>query len=85
MYHMKIASVRDLRYDFKKIEHLLAQGEEVQITKRKQVIARLVPEKPAQRPPMPDFAARLKAIYGDKVMEISGAEIIRMHRDSRPY
>ena len=44
MYHMKNASVRDLRYGFKKIERLLRQGEEVQITKRRRVIARLVPE-----------------------------------------
>jgi hypothetical protein len=29
MYHMKKASVRDLRYGFKKIERLLDQGEEV--------------------------------------------------------
>jgi antitoxin (DNA-binding transcriptional repressor) of toxin-antitoxin stability system len=77
--------VRDLRYDFKKIEHLLSQGEEVQITKRRHVIARLIPEKPAERPPMPDFAARLKAIYGDRINKISGAEIIRQDRDSRPY
>jgi antitoxin (DNA-binding transcriptional repressor) of toxin-antitoxin stability system len=83
MYHMKTASVRDLRYDFKKIEHLLAQGEEVQITKRKRVIARLVPERPAERPPMPDFLARLQAIYGDKVLAVTGAEILREDRDSR--
>ncbi len=81
MYHMKNVSVRDLRYDFKKVEHLLSQGEEIQVTKRRHVIARLVPEKPADRPPMPDFLARLKAIYGDKMMEISAAEIIRMDRD----
>lgn len=85
MYHMKSVSVRDLRYDFKKVEQLLSQGEEIQVTKRRHVIARLVPEKPAERPPLPDFAARLKAIYGDKVYETSGAELIRQDRDSRPY
>jgi hypothetical protein len=37
----KKASVRDLRYGFKKIERLLLyQGEELQITKRRRVIAR---------------------------------------------
>jgi len=41
---MKTASIRDLRYAFKKIERLLHQGEEIQITKRRRVIARLVPE-----------------------------------------
>src|SRR5262245_53792551 len=32
---MAKASVRDLRYEFKKIERLLNQGEEIQITKRR--------------------------------------------------
>jgi predicted nucleic acid-binding protein/antitoxin (DNA-binding transcriptional repressor) of toxin-antitoxin stability system len=42
MYHMTKASVRDLRYEFKKIERLLLKGEEIQITKRRRMIARLV-------------------------------------------
>ena len=81
MYHMKTASVRDLRYDFKKIEHMLAQGEEVQITKRKRVIARLVPEKPPERPPLPDFLGRMKAIYGDRVLDETGADLLAEDRD----
>ena len=81
MYHMKTASIRDLRYNFRNIEHLLRQGEEVQITKRRRVIARLVPEKPAERPPLPDFMGRMRAIYGDRVLEVSGAELIRQDRD----
>jgi antitoxin (DNA-binding transcriptional repressor) of toxin-antitoxin stability system len=80
MYHMTTVSVRDLRYDFPKIEKLLRQGEEIQITKRRKVIARLVPEK-TERPPLPDFLARAREIYGDKVFEVSGADIIRMDRD----
>ena len=39
---MRKASVRDLRYSFKKIERLLREGEEIQITKRRRVIARLI-------------------------------------------
>ena len=79
MYHMRKATVRDLRYDFKKIERLLQEGEVVEITKRRQVIARLVPE--AKRRPMPDFMARLKSIYGDKVLKVSAAELIAKDRD----
>ncbi|HUK73894.1 MAG TPA: hypothetical protein VLV47_00300 [Candidatus Bathyarchaeia archaeon] len=81
MYHMKQATVRDLRYDFKKVEKLLRRGEEVQITKRGRVIGRLTPE-PVPRPrQMPDFAARLREIYGDKVLAVSGAELIAWDRD----
>lgn len=76
---MKKASVRELRYSFKRIERLLQQGDEIQITKRRQVIARLVPE-PSMRPTMPDFVGRLRAIYGNETLEISGAELIEQDR-----
>jgi antitoxin (DNA-binding transcriptional repressor) of toxin-antitoxin stability system len=80
MYHMKKASVRDLRYAFKKIERLLHQGEEIQITKRRRVIARLVPENTEAARETPDFLARLRSIYGDKVLAVSGAELISSDR-----
>src|SRR5207253_8709491 len=72
MYHMKKASVRDLRYGFKKIERLLHQGEEIQITKRRRVIARLVPERAETATEIPDFLARFRTLYGDKVLAVSG-------------
>jgi antitoxin (DNA-binding transcriptional repressor) of toxin-antitoxin stability system len=81
MYHMRQASVRDLRYEFKKIEGLLRQGEEVQITKRRRVIARLVPESIAAAKKLPDFRARIRKIYGDKMLAVSGAELIARDRD----
>jgi antitoxin (DNA-binding transcriptional repressor) of toxin-antitoxin stability system len=80
MYYMKTASIRDLRYHFPKIERMLAQGQEIQITKRKKVIGKLVPAA-ASPVVMPDFAARLKEIWGDRVMKVSGAEIISRDRD----
>jgi antitoxin (DNA-binding transcriptional repressor) of toxin-antitoxin stability system len=77
---MKQASIRDLRYDFKKIERLLHQGEEIQITKRRRVIARLVPESAQASRRMPDFLERLRAIYGDKTLKVSGAELVAQDR-----
>lgn len=80
MYHkMKHASIRDLRYSFKKIKRLLDQGEEVQITSRRRVIARLVPEA-KEGYTMPDFLSRLRTIYGDKTLKASGAELIAEDR-----
>ncbi len=81
MYHMTKASVRDLRYEFKKIERLLRQGEEIQITKRRRVIARLVPESAEVPKKMPDFLARVRKIYGDKVLAVSGADLISADRN----
>lgn len=81
MYHNMIkASIRDLRYKFTKIERLLHQGEEIQITKRRQVIARLVPENGREQAPMPDFRKRLREIFGDKTLDVSGAELIAQDR-----
>lgn len=81
MHHMRRASVRDLRYRFSAVEALLREGEEIQITKRKRVIARLTPAgitAPSQRP---DFLTRLKKIYGSKVLKVSGAERLARERD----
>ncbi|MEO8735602.1 MAG: hypothetical protein ABI380_03595 [Edaphobacter sp.] len=80
MYHMKTASLRDLRYSFKKIELFLRQGEEIQITKRRHVIARLVPEQAKTSPELPDFMGRLRSIYGAKKLKVSGADLISEDR-----
>jgi antitoxin (DNA-binding transcriptional repressor) of toxin-antitoxin stability system len=83
MYHMKTASVRDLRYRFSVVEDLLREGEEIQITKRKRVIGRLLPPEPVQPPKLPDFAARRKKIFGNKKLNISGAQQIAEDREER--
>ncbi|MGH9325694.1 MAG: type II toxin-antitoxin system Phd/YefM family antitoxin [Terriglobia bacterium] len=77
---MKTATVRDLRYRFPEIEARLREGEEIQICKRKRVIARLVPERPTPKAPWPDFAARLRQIYGKKRLKVSGAEMLAEER-----
>jgi antitoxin (DNA-binding transcriptional repressor) of toxin-antitoxin stability system len=78
---MAKASVGDLRYRFRKLEDLLRQGQEVQITKRNRVIARLVPEREEKTIEIPDFKARLKRIYGNRIVKVSGAELIARDRD----
>ena len=77
---MRKATVRDLRYRFREVEDLLREGEEIQITKRKRVIARLVPAKPALPSRRPDFLARLSKIYRGKRMKVSGAELVAQER-----
>ena len=80
MHHMKTATVRDLRYHFSRVEELLREGEEIQITKRKRVIARLLPAESAGPRPRPDFLARLKKIYGGKALKVSGADLLAQER-----
>jgi antitoxin (DNA-binding transcriptional repressor) of toxin-antitoxin stability system len=81
MYHMKKASIRDLRYRFSKVEDLLREGEEIHITKRKRVIARLLPPKTEKPAEMPDFLARQRKMFGKKRFKISGASQLAQERD----
>lgn len=83
MHHMKKATVRDLRYRFSAVEDLLRDGEEIYITKRKRVIARLLPPKPVASVRPPDFLARLKKVFGKKRMKVSGADLIALDREER--
>ncbi len=81
MYHMKQASVRDLRYNFPAVERMLRAGETIEITKRKRVIGKLMPVEPEMKPKMPDFMARLRKIYGNRVLKPTNAELIARERD----
>ncbi len=75
---MKTASVRQLRQNFKNLLAWIETGQEVQITKRRRVVARLVPDIAAKGKPlkMPDFAARLKRIHGGTVISADAARVI---------
>ena len=78
---MKTITVRDLRYDFPKVELILLQGESVQVSKRGKVVATLTPPPKPATQPRPDFLARLREIYGDTVLQVPGSEIVRQGRD----
>jgi antitoxin (DNA-binding transcriptional repressor) of toxin-antitoxin stability system len=79
---MKQASVRDLRYHFSRVEHLLREGAEIQITKRKRIVARLIPVRPqmALLHDRPDFLARLKKTFGSRRLAVSGADLLAEER-----
>lgn len=77
---MKTATVRDLRYHFPEIEARLQRGEEIEIRKRKRVIARLVPVRPKLKA-YPDFGARAREIFGDRITELTGTQIVSEGRD----
>ena len=78
--HIKQATLRDLRYNFDHIATLLQSGEDIQITKRKRVVARLLPPE-VPNIVEPDFMARLKEMYGGRVMEVSGVDLLAEERD----
>jgi antitoxin (DNA-binding transcriptional repressor) of toxin-antitoxin stability system len=70
MFHVKTASVRDLRQDFPRILAWLQSGEEVAITLRREAVATLIPRPPPKRArrAMPDLGARLQKVFGERVI-----------------
>jgi antitoxin (DNA-binding transcriptional repressor) of toxin-antitoxin stability system len=67
--HMKTVTVRDLRNNFSKVEAWLGEGEEIRIEKRGKAIGFLSATAASDKAEIkkPDWAARRKAIWGDRV------------------
>lgn len=78
---MKTVRVRELRYSFSRIEAWLREGEDIRIEKRGQPIGvlRAWRSDDSELPAKPDFAARRRAIWGDRVFTES--EVTAMRAD----
>ncbi len=84
---MKTATVRDLRYDFPKIEAWLAGGEEILITKHSKPIGKISSATallPAAMPPLPDFDARRKKTWGGRFFTQEEVEEMRAFETGEP-
>ncbi len=83
MYHMKTATVRELRNEFPRIEAWVHEGESINISKRGKVIATLVPALGNNfshpRPPKVDIMARLRETWGGRVFSME--EVAAMRAD----
>ena len=75
---MPNVNIRQLR-DTRKLKAWLRAGKTVELRDRNKVIARIVPaEQHETTVPLPDFAARRKKIFGDRVLP--GAESVTEER-----
>ena len=83
---MKTATVRDLRYDFPKIEAWLAGGEEILITKHSKPIGRFTPETASEKPPacLPDFHARAKKTWKGRFFTQEEVDEMRAFETGEP-
>jgi len=72
---MPSVNIRGLR-DTRRLKNWLRAGKTVELRERDKLIARIVPEKqePSKPAEWPDFAARRKKIFGDRVLP--GADIV---------
>jgi len=69
---MQSITLRELR-DTRKVKNWLRSGIHIEVRERNEVIGDLVPRTPhpdtlKKSVPLPDFAARRRAIFGDRVL-----------------
>ncbi len=84
---MKTATVRDLRYDFPKLEAWLAGGEEILITKHFKAVAKIsraTEPSTTKLPPHPNYEARRKRIWGDRVFTQAEVDEMRVFETGEP-
>ena len=75
---MNARQLRDTRQLFKWLE----AGEVVEIRKRNRVVGRIIPESPRIQPvEWPDFEARARKIFGDRMIPI--VQDLIDHREDR--
>ncbi len=72
---MKTATVHDVGRDFSTVLDWVKSGEEVQVLENDHPVAVISP--PFRRVQHPDYAARLKRIFGDKVIGADTSAAIR--------
>jgi antitoxin (DNA-binding transcriptional repressor) of toxin-antitoxin stability system len=80
---MPSVNIRELR-DTRQLLAWLEAGEVVELRKRNRVVARIVPESPRIQPvEWPDFEARLKRNFGDRILP--GADLLIEEREKSRY
>jgi len=80
---MPSVNLRQLR-DTRQLKAWLKAGQTIELRERNTVLGRIVPEKPfAQPDEWPDFAARRKQIFGDRILP--GADLLIEERERSRY
>jgi len=75
---MASVNIRQLR-DTRRLKAWLRAGKTVELRERERVIARIVPAgRPSAPDEWPDFAARRRRIFGDRIMP--GADLVISER-----
>ena len=76
---MKTTTIRELKHDTTVLSWV-AGGESVEVRRRGVPVAILSPRKRRARIVRPDFAARLRAIYGDRILPTTASDLIAESR-----
>lgn len=80
---MKQTTIRELKHATTRVLAMVEAGATVEVRRRKKPVAVLSPPDPGRRMAKPDFAGRLKAIYGDGCLETTGTDLVNESRGER--
>lgn len=71
---VKRASIREIKHETTRVLGMVEAG---------QTVAILSPPQAGKAVDMPDFVARLRRIYGDRMMETTGTQLVQEARGER--
>jgi antitoxin (DNA-binding transcriptional repressor) of toxin-antitoxin stability system len=80
---MKHATIREIKHDTSRVLGMVETGQSVEIRRRTKAVAILSPVAQNKTPKLPDFAARLREIYGDTVLKSTHTDLINEARGER--
>ena len=78
--HVKTTTIRELKHDMSTVLSWVAAGETVEVRRRDVPVAVLSSPRRKSRFVRPDFMARLREIYGRKVLPATATELISSAR-----
>jgi antitoxin (DNA-binding transcriptional repressor) of toxin-antitoxin stability system len=77
---MKTTTIRELKHETTKVLSWVARGETVEVRRRRELVARLLPPDVRGPTARPDFLARLRSIYGVRVLRRTGTQVVSESR-----
>lgn len=80
---MRTTTIRELKHDTTTVLALVASGESVEVRRRNVPVAVISPIPAEETVKRPDFRGRLKSIYGERILPVSGTELISEQRGDR--
>jgi len=77
-------SIRELQQNLRRLIARVERGETIEVTRRRRPVARLTPLRPPGRTGgWPDLAARTRAVFGKRVVEPGGSDLVVRERGDR--
>jgi antitoxin (DNA-binding transcriptional repressor) of toxin-antitoxin stability system len=83
MKQKKTYSIMESQHNLAQVVRDVEAGYDVGITRRKKLVARLLPPEEDERVALPDFAARARDVWGDTWRGLSSEQLVDESRGER--